>query len=87
MGEAHAQDFERKRRPGAAVPASPYQHGRAGPESSDEEEEDEQEEDEQEAAAGGGGGGGGEDEEEDNARDVQNAEEILRRHRSAATDA
>ena len=85
MGEAHAQDFERKRRPGAAVPASPYQHGRAGPESSDEEEEDEQEEDEQEAAAG--GGGGGEDEEEDNTRDVQDAEDILRRHRSGTTDA
>ena len=73
MGEAHAQDFERKRRPGASVPASPYQHGNAGPESSDEEEEDE--EDEQEA--------GGEDE-NDNARDVQGAEDIIRRHRSAA---
>ena len=82
MGEAHAQDFERKRRPGTAVPASPYQHGRAGPESSDEEEEDEQEEDEQEAAAG----GGGDDEEEDNTRDVQNAEDILRRHRSGTTE-
>ena len=72
MGEAHAQDFERKRRPGASVPASPYQHGGAGPESSDEEEEDE---DEQE--------GGGEDE-DDTARDVQAAERILRRHQSAA---
>ena len=71
MGEAHAQDFERKRRPGASVPASPYQHGGAGPESSDEEED----EDEQE--------GGGEDE-DDTARDVQAAESILRRHQSAA---
>ena len=48
--EAHAQDFERKRRPDP-VEASPHHAGRSvGPESSDEEEEDEEEEDDEEEA-------------------------------------
>ena len=86
MGEAHAQDFERKRRPGTEVPASPYQHGTAGAgaESSDEEEEEDDEEvvdPEQEEE--GGGGAGQEENEADNARDVQGAEDIIRRHRSS----
>lgn len=47
--EAHAQDFERKRRPDP-VEASPHHGGRTvGVESSDEEEEEELEEDEDEA--------------------------------------
>ena len=81
MGEAHAQDFERKRKPGTSVPASPYQHDRAGPESSDEEEEEDEEvvDPEQEEE---GSGGVQEEDEADNARDVQGAEDIIRRHRS-----
>ena len=81
MGEAHAQDFERKRRPGTAVPASPYQHGRAGPESSDEEEDEEEVEDPEQEEEG--GVAGRDEDEADNARDVQDAENIIRRHRNS----
>ena len=84
MGEAHAQDFERKRRPGTSVPASPYQHGTAGAgaESSDEEEDDEEVVDPEQEEEGGAGAGQEEDE-ADNARDVQSAENIMRRHRNS----
>ena len=87
MGEAHAQDFERKRRPGTSVPASPYQHGRAGAgaESSDEEEEEDDEEvvDPEQDDDGAGTGAAQEEDEIDNARDVQSAENIMRRHRDS----
>ena len=85
MGEAHAQDFERKRKPGTSVPASPYQHDRAGAgaESSDEEEEDDEEVEDPEQEEGDGGVGGEDGDEADNARDVQGAEDIIRRHRNS----
>jgi len=74
MGEAHAQDFERKRAPSAPVPASPYQGARtAGEESSDEEdEEEEQDQDDEDGQHA-----------RENSEDMQGAEDILRRHRSA----
>ena len=71
--QAHAQDFERKRRPSAPVPASPYSGARTdGADSSDEDDDDEQEQDNE----------GGEYA-RNNASDMQGAEDILRRHRSA----
>lgn len=92
MTQAHAQDFERKRRPEVPESASPYQAARtAQVESSD--DEDEEEEDASVAGAGpgaaaegdGGGGGGGEETraDEEDVQDVLDAEEILRRRRSA----
>jgi hypothetical protein len=76
MGQAHAQDFERKRRPVAPEPASPYQGARTADESSDDEDEEVEveagEESEAEAA-----------DREVNEEDVQGAQEILSRHRSA----
>lgn len=70
MGQAHAQDFERKRRPGILEPASPYHGARvAGEESSDDEDDEE---------AGERG-----DERRADEEDIKDAEEILRRHRSA----
>ena len=86
MMEAHAQDFERKRRPDAPESASPYHGARtADVESSDEEDE---EEEGSEAGAGRAEAEGGDDgrvDEEDvqDVQDVQDAGEILRRHRSA----
>ena len=71
IGQAHAQDFEKKRRPGGPEPASPYHGARTAPESSDDEEEEDGD-DSQEAR--------------ENATDMQDAENILRRRRSA-TDA
>ena len=68
MTQAHAQDFERKRRPGVADEDAKYREGRPG-ESSEEEDEEE---------VGGSDGSGG-----DNQRDVLDAEGILERHRSA----
>jgi len=73
MGQAHAQDFERKRRPVAPEPASPFHGARTAEESSD--DEDEEVEIEVEAA--------GEDERDgevrmENENDVQEAQEILR---------
>jgi hypothetical protein len=73
MGQAHTQDFEKKRRPGATEPATSYQGTRTAPESSDGEEEELAEEDEGEEG----------DEARDNIADLQDAENILRRHRSA----
>ena len=73
IGQAHAQDFEKKRRPGGPEPASPYQGARTAPESSDEEEE----EDEEEAAGEEG------EEARESAADMQDAGNIMRRHRSA----
>lgn len=76
MGEAHAQDFERKRRPVALEPASPYHGARTAEESSDDEDEEGEVE----------GGAEGEEEAEvrmENEVDLQGAQEILRRHRSA----
>ena len=83
MGQAHAQDFERKRRPMAPEPASPYHDAvTAEEESSDEEDE------EVEVGVGEGAEGTGVDgaEARENEEDVQGAQEILRRHRSAAGD-
>ena len=78
MGQAHAQDFERKRRPIAPEPASPYHGARTAEESSDDEDE------EVEAEEGEGGESEGEGEARmENEEDVQGAQEILRRHRSA----
>ncbi len=78
MGQAHAQDFERKRRPVAPEPASPYQGARTADESSDDEDE--------EGDVGVDAGEEGEAEAEEreiDEQDVQGAQEILSRHRSA----
>ena len=75
IGEAHTQDFERKRRPAASVPAMPYQNGRSAPESSDDEDDGGDSDDVELPAMGG--------EDVDDVRDVQGAEEIMRRRRSA----
>lgn len=85
MTQAHAQDFERKRKPDVPESASPYHGARtAAVESSDDEDEEEEGEEASEAS--------GERVEEDSeeqradeqdAQDVQDAEAILRRHRSA----
>lgn len=86
MTQAHAQDFERKRRPEVPESASPYQAARtAQVESSDDEDE---EEEASVASAGRGaaeGDGGGEETraDEEDVQDVLDAEEILRRRRSA----
>lgn len=87
MTQAHAQDFERKRRPDVPESASPFHGARttAAVESSDEEEDEEDEG--SEAIGGNAEGGAGEEErraEEEDVQDVQDAEDILRRHRSAA---
>ena len=86
MGQAHAQDFERKRRPVAPEPASPYHGARTADLSSD--DEDEEVEVDLGAPAMHDGDEDGSDEEGDRGRqedeeDVQSAQEILRRHRSA----
>ena len=83
MTQAHAQDFERKRRPDVPESASPYHGARtAAVESSDEEDE---EEEASEASAGHAERDGGEDRraDEEDVQDVQDAGEILRRHQSA----
>ena len=87
MGQAHAQDFERKRRPVAPEPASPYDGARTADFSSDDEDE------EAEVDLGAPAlrdhtdeGEHGEDRDmrsQEDAEDVQSAQEILRRHRSA----
>lgn len=77
MGQAHAQDFERKRRPSAPVPVSPYEGARvAGDESSDEEDEDEEQDQDDEDGQHA----------RDNSEDMHGAGEILRRHRSATNE-
>ena len=82
--EAHAQDFERKRRPDVPESASPYHGARttAGVESSD---EDDEEEERSEVAGGHAEEDGGEARRanEEDVQNVQDAEEILRRHQSA----
>lgn len=84
MTQAHAQDFERKRRPDVPESASPYHGARtAAVESSD--EEDEEEEEGSEATGGNAAEDGGEAirAEEEDVQNLQDAEEILRRHQSA----
>ena len=76
MGQAHAQDFERKRRPGAPEPASPYHGARTTEESSDDEDEEVEGEEGVEGESEG-------DERQANEEDVQMAQEILGRRRSA----
>ena len=89
IAQAHAQDFEKKRRPDVPESASPYHGARTGPvESSDEEEEEEEAEVEEIEATGAHAAGDDIVEEtraddEQDARDVQNVDDILRRHRSA----
>ena len=81
MFEAHAQDFERKRRPDVAEAASPYDRARTTEvESSDEEDE---EEDSSEAGAGRAAVEEGDEGRRADEEDVQGAHEMLRRHRSA----
>lgn len=84
MTQAHAQDFERKRRPDVPESASPYHGARtAAVESSDEEDEEEEEEG-SEATGGNAAEDGGEAmrAEEEDVQNLQDAEEILRRHQS-----
>ena len=81
MTQAHAQDFERKRKPDVPEAASPFDRARTtAVESSDEEDE---EEDGSEAGASHAA-----EEEDDEGRradeeDVHDAQGILRRHQSA----
>ena len=80
MTQAHAQDFERKRKPDAPEAASPFHRARtAEVESSDEEDE---EEDGSEAGAGRAAEEEGDEGKRADEEDVQDAQEILRRHRS-----
>lgn len=83
IAQAHAQDFEKKRRPDVPESASPYHGARTDPvESSDEEDE---EEEGSEATGGPAGGDGGEERRaaEEDVQNIQDVEEILRRHHSA----
>ena len=81
MTQAHAQDFERKRKPNIPEAASPFDRARtAAVESSDEEDE---EEDGSEAGASRAAGEEGEEGRRADEEDVQGAQEILRRRRSA----
>ena len=80
MGQAHAQDFERKRRPVAPEPASPYHGARTAEDSSDDEDEEVEAEEGDGAETEGEGEGEARMEDEE---DVRGAQEILRRHRSA----
>ena len=80
IAAAHAQDFEKKRRPGVGD-GDGRDEGRGGVESDDDDEEEEEEEDEEEVA-----GDEVEEEEEDeraNRRDLGRVGEILERRRSA----
>ena len=86
MTQAHAQDFERKRKPDVPEAASPYHGARtAGVESSDDDEEEEEEGSEASAVPAEGNGDDGEVRraDEEDVQDVQDAEEIIRRHHSA----
>lgn len=89
MTQAHAQDFERKRKTDVPESASQYHGARTGGvDSSDDEEEEEEEEDEGSEGIGGAGSAGGDGGEErrageEDVQDVQDAGEILRRHQSA----
>ena len=87
MDQAHAQDFEGKRRPVAPEPASPYDGARTADLSSD--DEDEEVEVDLGAPAlrdhvdGGEHGEEGDQRSQEDVEDVQRAQEILSRHRSA----
>ena len=84
IAQAHAQDFEKKRRPDVPESASPYHGARttAGVESSDDEDE---EEEGSEDTGGNPEGDVGEEmtADQEDVQDVQDAGEIMRRHRSA----
>ncbi|KAL6722347.1 Xenotropic and polytropic retrovirus receptor 1 [Lecanora helva] len=79
MQQAHAQDFERKRRPVAPEPASPYHGAITAEESSDEEDEEAEagEGEEGDTAAG---------VRRENEEDVRGAQDIMRRQRSPRPD-
>ena len=80
MFQAHAQDFERKRKPDVTEAASPFDRARTTEvESSDDEDE---EEDGSEAGAGRAAEEEGDEGRRADEEDVQDAQEILRRHRS-----
>ena len=84
MTQAHAQDFERKRRPDVPESASPYHGARTDAvESSD--DEDEEEEGSEGATGHAEDDVGGEERrvDEEIVQDVQDAGDILRRHQSA----
>lgn len=84
MGEAHAQDFERKRRPITAEPASPYHGARTIDDvSSDDEDEEGEIVAEPEDIEGGEDGEEGTRVRQEVEEDIQSAQEILRRHKSA----
>ena len=85
MTQAHAQDFERKRRPDVPESASPYHGARTDAvESSDDEDEEEEGSEEANGHAEDEVGGGEERRaDEEDVQDVQDAGEILRRHQSA----
>ena len=92
IAQAHAQDFEKKRRPDAPESASPYHGARTGPVESSDEEEDEEEEEEVEVGGieASGAHAAGDDvaeetraDDEQDVRDVRDVDDILRRHRSA----
>ena len=88
MTQAHAQDFERKRKTDVSESASPYHGARTGGVDSSDDEEEEEEEDEGSEGIGGAGSAGGDGGEErrageEDVQDVQDAGEILRRHQSA----
>ena len=72
MAAAHAQDFERRRRPGAVDANGKDDETDAAVERSSDEEDDEDEDEEVERDM-------------DNEQDMLDADEILRRHRSAKT--
>ena len=87
MGQAHAQDFERKRKPTAPESASPYHGARLGLAESSDEDEDEEVDADVDVGVGivEGEGGLAEGQEEErredreDREDLQGAEEILRR--------
>ena len=90
IAQAHAQDFEKKRRPDVPESASPYHGARTGPVESSDEEEEEEEHEVEEIEATGAPHAAGDDiaeetraEDEQDVRDVRGADDILRRHRSA----
>ena len=80
--QAHAQDFERKRRPDAPEAASPFHGARTAAVESSDEEDEEEEEEERVSEVGGRAGDVGAERRADE-EDVLDAEEIVRRHRSA----
>ena len=71
MTQAHAQDFERKRKPGLEQRESRFDSHQTGDVSSDDDEEDDEEEENEEARMDRG--------------DIMDAQGILRRQRSPPT--